>query len=86
MAELTKQWNDGGSLSVSYTGDGDGTAIFSSDEYEGIDREIPVYFKGAGLSIERAVRQKGVRKPISLKDGGIFRVNGGGRFGVLKSK
>lgn len=84
MAELTKQWNDGGSLSVSYNGDGDGSAVFSSDAYEGIDREMPVFFKGGGLSVERTVRQEGIRQPIGLKDGGVFRVNGGGRFGVLK--
>lgn len=84
MAELTKQWNDGGSLTATYEGSGDGTAIFSSNYYEGIDREMPVYFKGAGLSIERTVKQEGRRQPIGLKDGGIFRINGGGRFGVLK--
>lgn len=85
MAELTKQWNDGGSLSVSYTGDGDGSAIFSSEEYEGIDREMPVYFKGGGMYVERTVRQEGIRQPISLKGGGVFRLINGGRFGVLKS-
>lgn len=85
MSELIKPWNDGGNLSVSYNGDGDGSAIFSSDSYEGIDREIPVRFVGGDVIVERTVRQEGIRQPIGLNGGGIFRVLGGGRFGVLKS-
>ena len=83
--ELIKPWNDGGNLSVSYDGDGDGSAIFSSDSYEGIDREMPVRFIGGDAIVERIVRQEGIRQPIGLNGGGIFRVLGGGRFGVLKS-
>lgn len=85
MAELVKQWDNGGSLSVTYEGDGDGSAIFSSDTNEGIDRELSVSFKGGGLSVERKVTQEGLRQPIALKGGGVFRVANGGRFGVLKS-
>lgn len=85
MAELVKQWNDGGSLSVSYDGDRDGSAVFSSDAYEGIDRTMPVTFKGAGLSIERTVRQEGIRQQFVTKDGKVFCLFDDGRFGVLKS-
>lgn len=86
MAELVKSWNDGGSLSVSYEGDGDGSAIFSSDEYEGIDRKQSVIFRDADktIAVERIVRQEGIRQPIGLSGGGIFRLANGGRFGVLK--
>lgn len=84
MAELVKQWDNGGSLSVTYEGSGDGSAVFSSDTNEGIDREMSVLFKGGGESIERKVTQEGLRQPIALKGGGVFRVAGGGRFGVLK--
>ena len=84
MAELVKQWDNGGSLSVTYEGSGDGSAVFSSDTNEGIDREMTVFFKGGGESIERKVTQEGLRQPIALKGGGVFRVAGGGRFGVLK--
>ena len=86
MAELVKPWNDGGSLSVAYEGDGDGSAVFSSDAYEGIDREQIVVFRDGGKSvaIERTVRQEGTRQPIGLAGGGIFRLANGGRFGVLK--
>ncbi len=84
MAILNKEWNDGGSLSVSYEGDGDGSPVFSSDAYEGIDREMAVTFKGGGIAEERIVRQEGTRQPFGLAGGGIFRLANGGRFGVLK--
>lgn len=86
MSSLVKPWNDGGSLSVTYEGDGDGSAVFSSDSYEGIDREQKVVFRDAGntVSVERTVRQEGIRQPIGLSGGGIFRLANGGRFGVLK--
>ena len=84
MAELVKQWNDGGSLTATYDGSGDGSAVFSSDAYEGIDRTMPVTFKGAGLSIERTVRQEGIRERFITADGKVFCVFDNGRFGVLK--
>lgn len=84
MATLVKPWNDGGSLSVTYEGSGDGSAVFSSDSYEGIDREMEVRFVGGGVSQIRTVRQEGIRQPIGLVGGGIFRLANGGRFGVLK--
>ena len=84
MAELVKQWDNGGSLSVTYEGSGDGSAVFSSDTNEGIDREMSVFFKGAGETIERKVTQEGMRQPIGLVGGGVFRIANGGRFGVLK--
>lgn len=84
MAELRKPWNDGGSLSVTYEGDGDGSAVFSSDAYEGIDRTMGVTFKGGGIEVERTVRQEGLRQPFVLNGGGVFRIKNGGRYGVLK--
>ena len=85
MAELVKSWPDGGSLSVSYTGVNDGEAVFSSDQNTGIDREMTVAFKGAGQSLEKKVTQEGLRQPFGVA-GGVFRVKGGGRFGVLKKR
>ena len=84
MATLTKPWNDGGSLSVSYDGSGDGSAVFSSDAYDGIDRAMSVQFKGGGVTEERTVRQEGIRQQFVTADGKVFCVSGGGRFGVLK--
>lgn len=83
MAELVKQWNDGGSLSVTYDGSGDGSAVFSSDKNEGIDREMSVFFNGGGLSIERLVKQDGLREEIITADGSTFK-SSDGYFGVLK--
>lgn len=87
MAELVKPWNDGGSLSVAYEGSGDGEAIFSSDSYEGIDREQSVIFKDVNnsVSVERTVRQEGIRQKFITADGKVFCVTDGGRFGVLRS-
>ena len=82
--ELIKAWNDGGSLFVTYDGSGDGSAVFSSDAYEGIDREMSVQFKGGGVTEERTVRQEGIRQQFVTADGKVFYVSGGGRFGVLK--
>lgn len=85
MAQLVKQWPTGaGNLSVTYEGSGDGTAVFASDANEGIDREMSVRFVGGGESIERVVTQEGLRQPYGLVGGGVYRVKGGGRYGVLK--
>ena len=87
MAELVKQWNDGGSLTATYEGSGDGSAILSSDSYEGIDREMSVVFRDAGKTVahERTVRQEGMRQRFITADGKVFCVLDGGRFGVLKN-
>lgn len=78
MAELVKPWNDGGSLSVTYEGDGDGSAVFTSDVNEGIDREMMVIFKGGGMEEVRKVAQVGLREIFEegfiLADGGTFNV------------
>jgi hypothetical protein len=61
MAELIKQWNDGGNLSVSYTGVNDGEAVFSSDQNTGAERTMEVSFVDASRNIivVRTVRQAG---------------------------
>ena len=82
MAELVKPWNDGGSLSATYNGSGDGEAIFTSDVNEGIDREISVIFADTARSVmtERVVMQIG-RREIFNDD---FVLSDGGTFNVLK--
>lgn len=86
MAELIKSWPNGGSLTVTYNGVGDGDAVFSSEQNTGIDRETEVTFKGGGMEEVRKVTQVGLRQPFGLADGGEFRVKDDGRFGVLKEK
>ena len=83
MKSVIKPWNDGGSLTATYEGSGDGSAVFSSDVNEGIDREMSVYFKGGGLSVERTVKQEGKRLRFRCKDG-LFLLKDGGTFNVLK--
>lgn len=84
MATKVKQWNDGGSLSATYEGSGDGEAVFTSDSYEGIDREMAVSFVGGGLTIERKVKQEGIRLRFVTTDNKVFCLSDSGRFGVLK--
>lgn len=85
MATLVKQWPTGtGNLSVTYEGDGDGTAVFTSDANEGIDRVMDVAFKAGDVVEQRIVTQEGLRQPYGLVGGGVYRVRGGGRYGVLK--
>ena len=85
MAKLIKPWNDGGNLTVTYDDNGGDSATFESDPYEGIDRKTIVTFKGGEAEEEVIVIQEGIRQPIGLFGGGIFRVVNGGRFGVIKS-
>ena len=80
MAELIKPWKDGGNLSVTYEGSGAGNAIFSSDVNEGLDREMSVTFKAGGISVERVVKQEGLRE--IFEEG--FLLSDGGTFNVLK--
>ena len=79
MKSVIKQWDDGGNLTVAYEGSGDGSAVFSSETNEGIDREMSVFFKGAGETIERKVKQEGKREVFE-----DFILSNGGTFNVLK--
>lgn len=86
MKELIKPWNDGGNISVTYNGDGDGSAIFSSDVAEGLDREMTVVFRDGSktVAIERKVTQAGMREKFVPSDG-EFILADGGTFNVLKT-
>ena len=59
MAEAVKQWNNGGELTIAYTGDGDGSAVISSSENKGGERTMEVSFVDASRSVivVRTVRQ-----------------------------
>ena len=85
MAELKKQWNDGELLTVAYDGDRDGSATFTSDENESIDREISVAFVDMSRSVivERTVRQIGLREVLNASDG-LLMTSDGQTLNVLK--
>ena len=87
MAELVKPWNDGGNLSVSYDGDRDGSAVFSSDVAEGLDREMIVVFRDGGrtVAVERKVLQVGMREMFVANDGDFILADGG-TYNVLKNE
>lgn len=87
MAELVKPWNDGGSLSVAYDGDGDGSAVFSSDVAEGLDREMIVVFRDGGrtVAVERKVKQVGMREMFRGYDEDFIPADGG-TFNSIKDE
>lgn len=87
MAELVKPWNDGGSLSISYNGDRDGSAIFSSDIAEGLDREMIVVFRDSGktVAVERKAKQVGMREVFTGYDEDFIPADGG-TFNSLKDE
>lgn len=51
---------------------------------EGIDKEIQVDAICGDKADTLTLIHEGMRQPFGLKGGGVFRVKGGGRFGVLK--
>ena len=51
MGEIVKNWTDGGSLSVAYTGDGDGYAVITSSENTGGERDMEIRFVDASGSV-----------------------------------
>lgn len=85
MAQTVKQWEDGGSLTISYGGSGDGSAVFSSDTNEGVDRQMDVSFKSASglIVVTRTVVQEGRREPFWGSDG-EFALADGGTYNVIK--
>lgn len=86
MNNLIKPWIDGGSLTVSYDGDRDGSAVFSSDVAEGLDREMSVSFvdKSRSVVVERKVVQTGMREVFNAADGEFLTADGE-TFNILKS-
>lgn len=85
MAELKKPWSDGGSLTATYEGSGDGSAVFTSDTNESLDREMEVSFVDGGrqIVVTRKVTQVGLREVFNCSDG-PFRLSNGATFNVLK--
>lgn len=73
-----EQWEEG-ELIVSYVGNGDDVATFSSDINEGIDRETIATFTADKVSVQRMVAQIGMREIFA-----DFNVKEG-TFNVLKN-
>lgn len=86
MATTSKQWEDGTSLTATYEGSGDGSAVFTSDINEGTDREMDVTFvdESRAVQVTRTVKQIGLREPFVASDGD-FLLADGGTFNVLKN-
>jgi hypothetical protein len=85
MAELKKQWSDGELLTVVYNGDRDGSATFTSDVNESIDREMVVTYvdKDRKVSVAQMVKQVGLREVLNASDG-LLITSDGETLNVLK--
>lgn len=71
MYQLRKGWEDGGRLTVTYEGRGDGDVTFESDSNDGLDRETSVTFVdfSKDIRVECKVVQSGKREVFSVADG-----------------
>lgn len=87
MYQFRKEWEDGGSLTVTYEGRSDGDATFTSDVNEGLDRETSVAFVDFDKSvrIECKVTQEGKREILYATDGALY-ANDGTTINVIKGK
>jgi hypothetical protein len=85
MAELKKRWSDGELLTVTYDGDRDGSATFTSDVNESIDREMVVTYvdKDRKVSVAQMVKQVGLREVLNASDG-LLITSDGETLNVLK--
>lgn len=85
MAEIKKQWDNGELLTVAYDGDRDGSATFTSDVNESIDREMVVAYvdKDRKVSVAQTVKQVGLREVLNASDG-LLITSDGETLNVLK--
>lgn len=79
MATTVKQWEDGTSLTATYEGSGDGSAVFTSEPNEGLDREMDVTFIDTSrkVSVTRTVKQIGLREVFTGYDARFITADGG---------
>lgn len=85
MAEIKKQWNNGELLTIVYNGNRDGSATFTSDVNESIDREMVVTYvdKDRKVSVAQTVKQVGLREVLNASDG-LLITSDGETLNVLK--
>lgn len=73
--EITPQSGDAGANEIS---------ISVAAVNEGIDKVVEIDAISGDKSARLTLIHEGMRQPFGLSGGGVFRVKGGGRFGVLK--
>ncbi len=83
--QKTWKWSDGGVASVTYDGDGNGSAVFSSSVNEGTDKGIAISFTTSDkkASVTKILRQEGRREKFAVSDGD-FILESDADFNVLK--
>lgn len=83
MANKTLYWKDGRAINVTYDGDKDGDAVFSSNTNESLDTSRKVTFKvNDNVFVERNISQVGKREVFNED----FRLADGGTFNVIKEE
>ena len=85
--DTVKQWDNGDLLTLSYSGEGNGSISIVSVPNEGIDRSMTVVIattKGSPVaSQDIIVNQEGLREVFNASDG-VFLLSGDSTFNVLK--
>lgn len=87
MAELITSWSDGENISITYNGNGDGTATFTASRNEGLDRTVSLWFctEDESIIIPRRVVQLGEREEFITRDSLVFSTKDEEKFGVIKN-
>lgn len=86
--EASVSFTDGsGAALLSFEGTGSGTATVSADTNEGIDREASILFRTTPgtLSLQRTIRQEGLRETFDVAEGSLLLADGG-TFNILKQQ
>lgn len=84
MPTITKAWNTGtGSLSITYSGSGNGTIIVESDPNTlGVSRSMTLDVSTGSITRNVTVNQSACPVNFRVKDGGLMQTSDGGWFAV----
>lgn len=77
MSRWTSEWEDG-TLTITYDGNGSGTATFSASPNEGVDRtkSVTLVDEDSRLSFKVSVTQAGMREVLECTDGALMDTQG----------
>lgn len=77
MSRWTSEWEDG-ALTITYDGNGSGTATFSASPNEGVDRtkSVTLVDEDSRLSFKVSVTQAGKREVLECIDGALLDTQG----------
>lgn len=84
MPTITKTWNTGtGSLSITYSGQGNGTIVVESDMNTlDVSRSMIISVSTGSITRNVTVNQSACPVNFRVKDGGLMQTSNGGWFAV----